>query len=96
MLNRNKVILYLSYFTISVIMTVLYLIKNLADKKNDKVKFKVVPKTDEEYISNKYGSIGFFDSYRYLSSSLHKLVKTVFDNNHKTLKNLKGENVGKH
>ena len=41
----------------------------------------------------KYGCIGFFDSYRLLSSSLDKLVKTSVDKSHKTLKNLKEEVV---
>ena len=57
--------------------------KKLVDKKNDKVKFEVIPKTNEEYISVTYGCIRFIDSYRLLSSSLNKLVKRVVDNGHK-------------
>ena len=63
--------------------------KKLVDKKNDKVKFDIIPKTNEEYISVTYGCIRFIDSYRFLSSGLDPLVKTLFDNSHKTLKNLK-------
>ena len=74
-------------------MILIYFFTKLVDKKNDKVKFKNVPKTNEEYISNRYGCIGYFDNYRFLSSSLDKLVKTVVANNHETLKNLKEENV---
>ena len=39
-----------------------------------------------------YGCIRFIDSYRFLSSSLDNLVKTLDDNSHKTLKDLEGEN----
>ena len=35
----------------------------------DKFKFKIIPKTNEEYISVKNGCIRFIDSYRLLSSS---------------------------
>ena len=60
--------------------------KKLDDQKNDKVKFDINPKTNEEYISVTYGCI---DSYRFISSSLDSLVKTLVDSSHKTLKNLK-------
>ena len=41
-----------------------------------------------------YGCINFLKSYRFLSSGLNSLVKTLVDNNNnKTLKNLKTENV---
>ena len=67
--------------------------KKIVDKKNDKVKFDIIPKTNEEYISVTYGCIRFIDSYRFLSSSLDSLVKTLVDNSNKTLKNLKEEIV---
>ena len=67
--------------------------KKLVDKQDDKVKFDIIPKTNEEYISVTYGSIRFIDSYRFQSSSLDSLVKTVVDNSHETLKNLKEEIV---
>ena len=67
--------------------------KKLVDKKKDELKFKVIPKTNEEYISVRYGCIRFIDSYRFLSSSLYSLAKTIFDNSHKTLKKLKEEIV---
>ena len=70
-----------------------YVFKKLVDKKNDKVKFHNIPKTNEEYISVTYGCIKFIDSYRFLSSGLDSLVKTLVDNSHKTLKNLKEEIV---
>ena len=65
--------------------------KKLVDKKNDKVKFDIIPKTNEEYISVTYGCIKFIDSYRFLSSGLDSLVKTLVDNSNKTLGDLKKE-----
>ena len=38
--------------------------QNLVDKKNDKVKFDIIPETSEEYISVRYGSIRFIDIYK--------------------------------
>ena len=43
--------------------------KRLVDLKKDKVKFKIIPKTNEEYIAVKYGCIRFIDSYRFLWES---------------------------
>ena len=40
-----------------------------------------------------YGCIRYIDSYIFLSSGLDSLVKTLVDNSHKTLKNLKEEIV---
>ena len=65
--------------------------KKLVDKRNDKVKFDMIPKTNEDYISVTYGCIRFIDSYRFLSSGLDSIVKTLVVNSHKTLKNLKEE-----
>ena len=67
--------------------------KKLVDKKKDKVDFEITPKTNEEYISLTYGCIRFIDSYRFLSSGLDSLVKTLVEDSHKTLKNLKEEIV---
>ena len=67
--------------------------KKLVDKRNDNVKFDIIPKTNEEYISVTYGCIRFIDSYRFLSSRLDSLVKTLVDSSNKTLKNLKNETV---
>ena len=61
--------------------------RKLVDLKNDKVKFDIIPKTNDEYICVTYGCIRFTDSFRFLSSSLDSLVKTLVDNSHKTLKN---------
>ena len=66
---------------------------NLVDKKNDKVKLDIISKTNEEYISVTYGCIRFIDSYRFPSSSLDSLVKTLVDISHKTLKVLEEEIV---
>ena len=74
-------------------MIVICFFKKLFYKKNDKVKFEIIPKTKEEYISVTYGCISFIDSYRFLSSGLDSLVKTLSDNSKKTLKNLKNEIV---
>ena len=60
--------------------------KKLVDKKNDKVKFDIIPKTNEEYISVTYGCIRFIDSYRFLSSSLDSLVKNLDEDDFKILK----------
>ena len=67
--------------------------RKLVDKKNVKGKFDIIHKTNEEYKSVTYGCFRFVDSYRFLSSSLDLLVKSLVDNNHKTLKNLKNEIV---
>ena len=66
-------------------------LKKLVDMKNDKVIFDIIPKTNEEYISVTYGCIRFIDSYRFLSSGLDSLVKTIVDNSDKTLGDLKKE-----
>ena len=84
-----------SCFTILVLMIVMCFFKKLFDKKNDKIKFDIIPKINEEYISVTYGCITFFDSHRFLSSKLGKLVKTLVVNSHKTLKNLKDQYVDK-
>ena len=65
----------------------------MVDKKNDKAKFDIIPETNEGYISVTYGCIRFIDSYRFQSSSLDSLVKTVVDNSNKTLGNLKRQVV---
>ena len=57
--------------------------KKLVDKKNDKVIFDIIPKTNEEYISVTYGCIRFIDSYRFLLSGLAKLVSNLVDNSKK-------------
>ena len=57
--------------------------KKLVDKKNDKVKFDIIPETNEENISVTYGCIRFIDSYRFLSSSLDSSVRTLVDNSKK-------------
>ena len=75
-------------------MIVIHSSRKLVDKKKDKVDFDVIPKTNEEYTSVTFGCIRFIDSYRFLSSGLDSLVKTLVDNSNKTLKNLKKEIVG--
>ena len=60
---------------------------------NDEVKFDFIPETNKEYISVTCGSIRFIDSYRSLSTSLDELVKTLADDRHKTVENLKKEIV---
>ena len=53
-------------------MIVIFFFEQLVDKKKDKVEFKVITNTIEEYVSIRYGCIRFIDSYRSLSSSLDK------------------------
>ena len=60
--------------------------KRLVDLKKDKVKFEIIPKTNEEYITVKYGCIRFIHSYRFLSESLDKLVKNLDEDEFKILK----------
>ena len=60
--------------------------KKLVDLKKDKVKFKIIPKTNKEYITVKYGCIRFIDSYRFLSENLDKLVKNLNENDFEILK----------
>ena len=58
----------------------------LVDKKNEKIKFDFIPKTNDDYISVTYGCIKFIDIYRFLSGSSDSLVKTLVDSSHKNLK----------
>ena len=60
--------------------------KKLVYLKKDKVKFEIIPKTNEEYISVRYDCIRFIDSYRFLSESLDKLVKNLDEHDFKILK----------
>ena len=66
-------------------MIVIYFLKKLVDKKNDKINFDIIHKTNEEKLSVTYGCIRYIESCRFLSSSLDSLVKTVVDKNHKTM-----------
>ena len=59
--------------------------KRLIDLKK-KVKFKFIPKTNEDYITVKYGCIRFIDNYRFLSERLENLVKHLDENEYKILK----------
>ena len=60
--------------------------KKMVDKKNDKIDFDIIPKTNEEYISVTFGCIRFVDSYRFLSSGLDSLVKSLVEDDFKILK----------
>ena len=60
--------------------------KKLVDSKNNQVKFKIIPETNEEYISVRYGCIKFIDSYVFLSDSLDKLVKNLDEDDFVILK----------
>ena len=93
MLPKIKETLFHSYFTFLLIMTVICFFKKWLIKKNDKVQFELIPKTNEESKSVTYGCISYIDSYRLPSSGLDSLVKTLVDNGHKTLENLKEEIV---
>ena len=60
--------------------------KRLIDLKKYKVKFKIIPKTNEEYNTVKYGCISFFDSYRFLSERLEKLLNNLDEDDFKILR----------
>ena len=62
---------------ISVITLVIFFFQKLVDKKNDKVKIDITPKTNEENISLTSGCNSFIDSYRFLSMNLDGLVKIL-------------------
>ena len=53
-------------------MTVICFLKKFVDLKNDKVKYKIIPETSEEYFSVIYDCIRFNDSSRLLSDSFDK------------------------
>ena len=67
--------------------------KRLVDEKKDKVDFEIIPKTNEKNISVPYGCIRFVDSYRFLSSGLDSLVKTLVNNCHKNIERFEEEIV---
>ena len=73
-------------FIILVITIVICSLKKLVDLKKEKVKFKIIPKTNEEFIVVKYGCIRFIDSNRFLLESLDKLVKNLDEDDFKILK----------
>ena len=75
-------------------MIVICFLFTLVDKKNDRMKFDIIHKTNEEYISVTFACIKYLDSYRFLSSSSDSLVKTLADKSHKTHKKLKGKILG--
>ena len=60
--------------------------KRLIDLTKDKVKFDIVPKTNDEYKSVTYGCIRFINSYKFLSESLDKLVKNLDEDDFKNLR----------
>ena len=74
-------------------MIVVCFVNKFIDLKIDKVKFDILPKTNEQYISVTYCCYRFIDSYRFLSNRSDSLVKTVVDDSNKTLKILKNENI---
>ena len=50
--------------------------QNLVYKKNDKVKFDIIPETSEEYISVRYGSIRFIDTYKKSKGKIYLFKST--------------------
>ena len=53
----------------------------MVNLRKDKVKLKIILETNEEYIIVTYGCMRFFDSYRFISESLDKLVKNLDEDN---------------
>ena len=62
------------------------LFKKLVDMKNDKVKFDIIPKTNEEYISVIHGCVKFNISYRFSSRNLGELDKNLNEDDFKISK----------
>ena len=58
----------------------------IIDKKNDKVKFDITPKTNGKNESVTYGCNRFIDSCRFLSMGLGELVKTLIHDEFDILK----------
>ena len=54
-------------------------LKQVVDTKTIEVKLDIIPMTNQEFSSVTYGFIQFSDIYRFLSSSLSSLVKTLAD-----------------
>ena len=50
------------HFTFLVFMVVIFFLKSWSIK-NDKIQFKIIPKTNEDYICVTYGCLRFIDSY---------------------------------
>ena len=70
----------------------------LVNRNIDKVIFDVVPKSNEEKISVKYGCIRFFDSYPISLGGLDSLVTTLNNDEFKNLKKVfpdKWQNLSK-
>ena len=61
-------------------------LKKIVDLQNDKVKSRVIPKINVDYISVTYGCIRFSDSYRFISESLDTLVKNLEEDDFVILK----------
>ena len=61
-------------------------VKQLVNKKKDKVKFETIPKTNEQFIFVTCGCISFIHSYTFLSDSLDKSVKNLDEADFKILK----------
>ena len=68
--------------------------RKIVDEKNDKVKFDIIPKSKEDLFSVINGFIRFIDSYRFLSNTSYKLLESIVDNSHESLKKLKKEITG--
>ena len=69
------------------------LFKKCVDTRNNKVKFDIIPWTNEEYLSIPYEGIRLVDSCHFFSSSLVSFVKTLVDRSRETLESLK-KNTG--
>ena len=61
-------------------------LKRLVDLKNDKINYKIIPKTNEEYISVIFVCIRFIDRYGFLSCHLEKLFKNLDNDDFVNLK----------
>ena len=59
---------------------------DLIISKNDKNKFSVIPRSNDEYMSVNYGCVKFLDTMRFQQDSFEKLTESLNDHDYFHLK----------